>query len=124
MKVTENYRFTLNKKKAKAVELLINGEKKVKEIADEIGISDKTLWNWRHNDEEFRRAMEWYRREIYKEHAPEAVRKIIALMRGADSEETQRKAAEKILALVGDDVSRIELDAAKDFSVEIRVVDE
>lgn len=36
-----------NEFKSQAVELLINSGKPVSQIARELGVSDKTLWNWK-----------------------------------------------------------------------------
>ncbi len=103
MKIFKNDKFDLKPKQIRAIELLINCEMTQKDIAEEVGVSEKTLYNWMHHDENFKNAMEWYRKEVYKNLAPTAVRTIAEIMIKGASEKVRLAAAQDILSRAGDD---------------------
>lgn len=123
MKVFKNNKFpTLNSKQIIAIELIINGEETREKIAEKVGVTRKTLYNWERHNEEFRHALEWYRREIYRDYAPEAVRTVVEIMQSGE-EKYRLAAAEKIISLVGDDVTKIDFDGENKLEVDIKVVE-
>ena len=86
IKIFKNDKFKLNAKQMRAIELLINCKMNQTEIANEVGVSERTLYNWMRCNEEFRNALEWYRKEVYKDYAPEAVETLLKLMRDGSSD--------------------------------------
>lgn len=124
MKIFQNDKFDLKPKQIRAIELLINCEMAQKEVAEAIKMSERTLYNWLHHDEEFRNAMEWYRKEVYKNLAPTAVKTIAEIMVKGESDKVKLEAAKDILARAGDDaVSKVDLESANKLDVCISVVD-
>lgn len=107
MKIFKNKKFDLKPKQISAIELLISREMSQKDVATEINVSERTLYNWLHHDEEFRNAMEWYRKEVYKNLAPTAVRTIAEIMIKGASDKVRLAAAQDILSRAGDDASSV-----------------
>ena len=94
-----------------------------KDVATEINVSERTLYNWLHHDEEFRNAMEWYRKEVYKNLAPTAVRTIAEIMIKGASDKVRLAAAQDILSRAGDDASSVvDLKSENELNVSINVV--
>lgn len=123
MKIFKNEKFDLKPKQIRAIELLINCEMAQKEVAKEIKISERTLYNWLHHDEEFRNAMEWYRKEVYRNLAPTAVKTIEDIMLNGESDKVRLEAAKDILARAGDDASSVvDLKSENELNVNINVV--
>ena len=124
MKIFKNKKFDLKPKQISAIELLISREMSQKDVATEINVSERTLYNWLRHDEEFRNAMEWYRKEVYKNLAPTAVRTIAEIMIKGASDKVRLAAAQDILSRAGDDaVSKVDLESANKLDVCISVVD-
>lgn len=122
IRIFKNDKFELKPKQISAIELLINCQMNQKEIAAVVGVTERTLYNWIHHDEEFRRALEWYRREIYKDLAPTAVKTIADIMLNGESEKARLAAAQDILSRAGDDAVT-ELDLKEnELNVNITVV--
>lgn len=107
-KTSDNIPYDLKPKQLEALDLLVTSAMPQTEVADKLGVSERTLYRWIHHNEEFRRAYDDMRKNIYRSIAPRAVRKIIHLMEKASKQEVQLKAAEKLLSLVGDDVQKVE----------------
>ena len=123
MKIFKNKKFDLKPKQIGAIELLINCEMAQKEVAKEIKISERTLYNWLHHDEEFRNAMEWYRKEVYRNLAPTAVKTIEDIMLNGESDKVRLAAAQDILSRAGDDASSVvDLKSENELNVSINVV--
>ena len=123
MKIFKNKKFDLKPKQISAIELLISREMSQKDVATEINVSERTLYNWLHHDEEFRNAMEWYRKEVYKNLAPTAVRTIAEIMIKGTSDKVRLAAAQDILSRAGDDASSVvDLKSENELNVSINVV--
>ena len=123
MKIFKNKKFDLKPKQISAIELLISREMSQKDVATEINVSERTLYNWLHHDEEFRNAMEWYRKEVYKNLAPTAVRTIAEIMIKGASDKVRLAAAQDILSRAGDDASSVvDLKSENELNVSINVV--
>ena len=124
-KIFKNDKFNLNNKQIRAIELLINCTHNQKEIAEEIGVSEKTIYNWMRHTEEFRNALEWYRKEVYKDCAPEAVKAILDILRKGTSEKVRLAAAKDILDRAGDNaVSKVDLETENAININVRTMDE
>ena len=123
MKVFKNDKYKLNKKQYEALEMILNDEHTKEEIASQIGVSRKTLYNWERHNEEFRKALEWYRREMYKDFAPEALKKVVDVMRNGDTSTAQLNAAEKIMRLAGDDIEKVDISGGSEWNLNITVTD-
>lgn len=124
-KIFKNDKFKLNKKQIEAIELLINCKLNQKEIAEEVDVSERTLYNWMRHNEEFRNALEWYRKEVYKDYAPEAVKAILDIMRKGTSEKTRLAAAKDILDRAGDNaVSKVDLETENAININVRTLNE
>lgn len=123
MKIFKNEKFDLKPKQISAIELLISSEMSQKDVATEINVTERTLYNWLHHDEEFRNAMEWYRKEVYKNLAPTAVRTIAEIMIKGASDKVRLAAAQDILSRAGDDASSVvDLKNENELNVNINVV--
>lgn len=123
MKIFENDKFKLSAKQIRAIELLISCELNQKEIADECKVTERTVYNWIHHDEEFRNACEWYRKEIYKGYAPKAVETVVDIMLNGASDKVRLAAAQDILSRAGDDASSVvDLKTENELNVNINVV--
>jgi hypothetical protein len=124
MKVFKNDKFDLTTKQIRAIELLVNCELNQKQTAEKCGVSERTLYNWMHHDEEFRNALEWYRREIYKTLAPTAVKTIADIMINGASEKARLAAAQDILSRAGDDAeSVVDLKSDSDWTINVRRIE-
>ena len=125
IKIFKNDKFNLKPMQMKAIELLVNCKLNREEIAKECNVNPKTLYNWIHHDEVFREAMDWYRRELYREHAPTAVKTIVELMDEAENENVRLAAAREILSMVGDDAEKkfeLSTDKDKEFKIIVDVM--
>ncbi len=123
MKIFKNEKFDLKPKQISAIELLISSKMSQKDVATEINVTERTLYNWLHHDEEFRNAMEWYRKEVYKNLAPTAVRTIAEIMIKGASDKVRLAAAQDILSRAGDDASSVvDLKNENELNVRINVV--
>lgn len=124
MKIFKNDKFKLTDKQIMAIELLINCKMTQKEIAEKVGKSEKTLYLWIHHNDVFRQAMEWYRKEVYKDLAPTAVETVYNIMINGDSDKVRLAAAQDILSRAGDDApSEVDLKGEKDLlNVNIKVI--
>ena len=90
----------LNEQQKKAIELMIDGELKYKEIAAEVGVEYQTLRKWRMK--------------------PEFIKELASLRREASSEAQSKlmakanHAADKMISMIDDkDATRIQFQAAK-----------
>lgn len=124
MKIFKNDKFELNSKQIRAIELLINCEMSQKDIAKECKVSERTLYNWIHHNDEFRNACEWYRKEVYKDFAPKAVETVVNLMINGESEKVRLAAAQDILSRAGDDAEAVvDLKSESDWNINVRRVE-
>ena len=125
IQIFSNPKFKFKANKIRAIELLINCEMTQKDIADEVGVSEKTLYNWIHHNEKFREALEWYRKEVYRNLAPTAARTVADIMLNGESDKVRLAAAQDILSRAGDDAkSKMDLEFENKLDVHISVVDE
>lgn len=124
IKIFKNDKFNLNNKQITTIELLINCKLNQKEIADEVGVSERTIYNWMHHNEEFRKALEWYRKEMYKDYAPQAAKTILDIMSNSSSDKVRLAAAKDILDRAGDNaVSKIDLDGENTVNINVRTIE-
>lgn len=85
----------LNKKHQKAIKLLFEGSLKRREIAEELNISEQTLYNWL-KDDEFTKTYDEYVQQIMGKSSGKALNTMLALM-SARSEMVRFNAAKDIL---------------------------
>ncbi len=124
MKIFQNEKFELKPKQIRAIELLINCEMSQKDIAEEVGVSEKTLYLWIHHNEEFRNACEWYRKEIYKDLAPKAVETVFNIMINGESDKVRLAAAQDILSRAGDNAeSVVDLKSNSKWNINVRRIE-
>ncbi len=124
-KIFKNDKFRLNNKQIKAIELLINCKMQQKEIAEEVGVSEKTIYNWMRHNEEFRKALEWYRKEVYKDYAPAAIQTILDIMQNSQSAKARFDAAKDILDRAGDNaVSKVDMESENTVNINVRTMEE
>lgn len=124
IQIFSNPKFKFKANKTRAIELLINCEMTQKDIADEVGVTEKTLYNWMHHDEKFREALEWYRKEVYRNLAPTAVKTIADIMLNGESEKARLAAAQDILSRAGDDAeSVVDLKSDSDWTINVRKIE-
>ncbi len=123
IQIFSNPKFKFKANKIRAIELLINCEMTQKDIADEVGVTEKTLYNWIHHDEKFREALEWYRKEVYRNLAPTAARTVADIMLNGESDKVRLAAAQDILSRAGDDAkSKMDLDFENEINVKVTVI--
>lgn len=112
----------LKGKKLKALELLVSGEcKSYSEVAQRVEISQKTLFNWR-SEEEFSQELKRRIDLRISSSVPRAVRRIEKII-GSQNEEVALKACKDILDRSGYKASdRVELDGKinQNAAVEVR----
>lgn len=124
IKVFKNDKFNLNTKQMRAIELIINCKMNRTELAEEVGVSERTLYNWMRCNEEFRNALEWYRKEVYKDYAPEAVETVVNLMRNGSSDKVRFAAAKDILDRAGDNAaSVVDLKSENEWNIKVRRIE-
>ena len=124
IKLLKNKKFKLKQKQIDAIDLFINGKMKQNEVAKAVDVSDKTIYNWLYHDEEFRNAMEWYRKEKYKNHAPEAVTTVLEIMRTGNSDKVRLAAAKDILDRAGDNaISKVDFESENTFNINVRRIE-
>lgn len=85
----------LNKKHQKAILMLFEGSLKRREIADELKVSEQTLYNWL-KDEDFTKAYDEYVQQIMGKSSGKALNTMLTLM-NARSEMVRFNAAKDIL---------------------------
>jgi predicted DNA-binding protein YlxM (UPF0122 family) len=123
MKIFKNDKFKLSAKQIRAIELLISCELNQTEIADECKVTEKTIYNWIHHNEEFRNACEWYRKEIYKGYAPKAVETVVDIMLNGESDKVRLAAAQDILSRAGDNaIAEVDLKSENEINVNVTVI--
>lgn len=89
----------LNNKHQKAIALLFEGNLTKKQIAEELKITERTLYNWT-NDLDFVRGQKEYSERQLNKYAPKAIRTLHRLL-DAESENVQLGAAKDILDRTG-----------------------
>lgn len=110
----------LSSQQIQAIKLLIEG-KTQQEIADEIGVSARTIRNWQQNKEFSKQ----YRNElqaIMEGVAGEAIFTLVDLMRNATSDTVRLNACKDILSRAGFDAtskSKVEVDTPEDIIIHI-----
>lgn len=87
-------------KQQKCLELLITGMYKDSEVAEMCGISRKTLWDWKRNDEEFKTEYERLVDNNIKYAAAKAFKKQTELLEAKD-EKVAHLAAKDLLDRAG-----------------------
>lgn len=105
----------LKKRQKKALEMLLSGEKSQKEIAQEIGVSEQTIVNWKKKDEFITEYNEALRNNINLA-AGKAFKKELELLNKADSDSVSLNAAKDILDRAGFKADSL-LKVDGDFSV-------
>lgn len=90
----------LKPKQEKAIAMLVDGGLSYGEIADTLKISEKTLYNWR-KDEEFAEALREKLRLRISGIAPKALRRMEKLMDGAKNEMVSHLSAKDLLDRAG-----------------------
>ncbi|MBO0473254.1 helix-turn-helix domain-containing protein [Enterococcus ureasiticus] len=85
----------LNKKHQKAIHMLFEGSLKRREIAEELKVSEQTLYNWL-KDEDFTKAYDEYVQQIMGKSSGKALNTMLKLM-NARSEMVRFNAAKDIL---------------------------
>ena len=90
----------LKKNQKKALEMLLSGEKRQKDIAQEIGVTEQTIVNWKKNDEFIKEYNEALKNNINLA-AGQAFKKELELLKKADSDSVSLNAAKDILDRAG-----------------------
>lgn len=89
-----------------AIELLITGASD-QAVADQVGVSRQTVWDWRNNDNEFAAQLERKRQALWAYHEDDLrslITRAIEILRGgmqSDDERIQIVAAVHVLRSVG-----------------------
>lgn len=112
----------LDARKTRAIELLMEPELKISDIANECGVSRQTIYDWMKDNEEFRAELDSRRREIkdlgqrmFGSKFAEAVKRYWKLIESTDNTETERKALEYIIErYVGKIPSKTEITDGRD----------
>lgn len=107
--------FDLNGRKQTVVKAMIEQDLSDKELGNLVGVSDRTIRNWKKDDLMIRAKLQ-YQQIIAKDtYTPEAVKHLYHLMLNANSEMVQLQSATTILKMSGvlSDNSTPELDKAK-----------
>lgn len=124
IKIFKNNKFKLSTKQMRAIELLISCEMSQTKVAEEVDVSERTLYNWMRCNEEFRSAMEWYRKEVYKDYAPKAVETVVEIMLNGENDRVRLDAAKDILTRAGDDaVSKVDLESENTVNINVRTME-
>ena len=124
IKIFKNNNFKLSTKQMRAIELLISCEMSQTKVAEEVDVSERTLYNWMRCNEEFRSAMEWYRKEVYKDYAPKAVETVVEIMLNGENDRVRLDAAKDILTRAGDDaVSKVDLESENTVNINVRTME-
>lgn len=89
----------LDKIHFEAIQQLFEGNKTRAKIAEELKVTDRTLYNWL-NDIDFAKAQKDYADVQLKTYAPKAIEKVYKLL-DAESESVQLNAAKDILDRTG-----------------------
>lgn len=103
-----------------AIKLLVEGKNQL-EIADEIGVSDRTIRNWLASpdfQEEYRTQLE----QLMLSLSGEAFHSLLDLMRNSSSDTVRLNAAKDILSRAGFDAtarSKLEMDVPNDITISI-----
>lgn len=71
----------LTRKRQKAVMMLFENDKKIKEIAKELKVSDRAIYKWK-NDPLFKQAQQEYAISVLDTALPDSVRELMKLING------------------------------------------
>ncbi|ALJ23999.1 hypothetical protein AO203_09585 [Lactobacillus gallinarum] len=104
----------LAKKRQRAVVMLFDNEKTISEIAEELNISDRTIYKWK-NDSLFKEAQHEYSISQLNNALPDAVKELLRLIRNGKSEMVKLQAIQTVMKQAGlfSDNGTPELDKAK-----------
>lgn len=106
--------YKLTKKRQKAVMLLFDNEKTIKEIAEELNVTDRSIYKWK-NDSTFVQAQQEYAIYVLDNALPESIKELMSLIQHGKSEMVKLQAIQTVLkhASLLSDNSTPELDKAK-----------
>lgn len=106
--------YKLTKKRQKAVMLLFDNEKTIKEIAEELNVTDRSIYKWK-NDSMFVQAQQEYAIYVLDNALPESIKELMSLIQHGKSEMVKLQAIQTVLkhASLLSDNSTPELDKAK-----------
>ena len=109
----------LNPKQIKCLQLMIQGNKTDKEIAEAINVTQKTICEWKKNNKEFQNEYNSLMRNALQYAAPKAFRKQLSLLK-SKNDMVAHLAAKDIMDRAGfAPTEKIELDADMELNVTI-----
>ena len=109
----------LKPKQLKCLELMIQGEKTDKEIAEAINITQKTICEWKKNNKEFQDTYNSLMRNSLQYAAPKAFRKQLSLL-NSKNDMVAHLAAKDIMDRAGfQPTEKVEMDMDMDLNITI-----
>lgn len=104
----------LTRKRQKAVMMLFENDKTIKEIAKELKVSDRAIYKWK-NDSDFIQAQQEYAISVLDRALPDSVRELLKLIHNSKSEMVKLQAIQTVFKRAGlfSDNGTPELDKAR-----------